>query len=576
MAVHDELKRLADDYASKKISRRSLWKGAAALGLSAPWIAALERGASAAPAQTWSQRKNRSQEDRAATFIVAVEGDVDTFDPGNTVGSKTAQTTLQNIFDQLTQYAIVEKQAPDGSTYRTVDTLQIVPMLCESWTWDGNNMVFTMRDGATYANGDPIDANTMVAGYTRIVEGTISAWLIDMGNALAEENPFQAPDPKTFVMALNTRNEITPRNNVMHNNSCMDPKEVEANATTDDPWAQAYFRQNLATGNGPYKLESYKPGDSITLVTNDLYYGEKPAFSTVILKIVPEPVQRVQLLQAGDVDFSTLLPFTEVESLGSDPNLKVLLIPSDLLEFVEMNSKIPPFDNKLVRQAVAYAFPYQLVIDEIYKGNAQTAGSIVPAGMPTSDFSAFPYKTDIEKAKALLAEAGFPNGEGLPEIKLSYRIGSAQWERQAILMQAALKQIGMDIKIEPLAYAAFNELQQDQNHDKLQIWIDQWISWVKDPYYHLSWLARSGSVANYPNLSNARVDEIIDTYTLAPAGAERDAASVEAQALVADECNYIYVCQPHWTVFTRADIGGYVYYNDELPRYYHFNRTAAS
>ncbi|HEY7035566.1 MAG TPA: ABC transporter substrate-binding protein [Thermomicrobiales bacterium] len=575
MSVNDELKQLADAYASKKITRRTLWKGAAALGLSAPWIAALEKGATAAPAPTWTQRKSANQTDKATTFIVAVEGDIDTFDPGNTVGSKTAQTTLQNIFDQLTQYPIVEKQAPDGSTYKTVDATQINPMLCEEWHWDGNNMVFTMRDGLTYANGDPIDATTMVAGYTRIEEGTISNWLIGMGGVIKDSSAFQAPDPKTFVIALTQQNPLTPKNNVMHNNSCMDPKEIDAHKTADDPWAKEYFKKNLATGNGPYKLDSYKPGDSITLVANDKYYGEQPKFTTVILKIITEPVQRVQLLQKGDVDFATLIPKKQVDDLKADPNLKVLLIPSDLIRFIEMNGKIPPFDNKLVRQAVAYATPYQTIIDEVYKGYAQPAKSIVPNGMPTSDFSAWKYDTNLDTAKGLLKQAGFEGGKGLPDINLVYRVGDDEQERTAILMQAQLKQIGMDVKLQPLAYAAFNEAEQAQTRDKLQFWLDEWISWVKDPYYHLSWLGQSQSVANYPNLNNARVDEIIAQYTLAPEGPERDAASVEAQGLVTDECNYVFVCQPNWTVFTRADIDGYVYYNDELPRYYDFFRTGS-
>src|SRR5215471_6372275 len=110
MSVSEELKHLADAYASKKISRRALWKGAAALGLSAPWIAALEKGATAAPARTWSQR-SANQADKATTFIIAVEGDIDTWDPGFTVGSKTSQTVLQNVFDQLTQYQVVDKTA---------------------------------------------------------------------------------------------------------------------------------------------------------------------------------------------------------------------------------------------------------------------------------------------------------------------------------------------------------------------------------------------------------------------------------------------------------------------------------
>jgi peptide/nickel transport system substrate-binding protein len=573
MSVPGDLKRLADAYAEKRISRRSLWKAATALGLSAPWIAALEKGALAGPAPVWNQRTSRNQTDKTSTFIIAVEGDIDTWDPGFTVGSKTSQTVLQNTFDQLTQYQIVDKTSPDGTAYKTVDTDQIMPMLCESWEWQGNNMVFHLRDGATYSNGDPLDSNAMVTGYTRVLEGTVSAFLISMGGVIKDSSAFQAPDPKTFVIALTQENPLTPKNNVMHNNSCLDPKEVDAHKTADDPWAKDFFKKNLATGNGPYKLDSYKPGDSITLVANDAYYGDQPKFTTVILKIIPDPIQRVQLLQKGDVDFSTLIPKKQIDELKQDTNLKVLLIPSDLLRFAEMNSKIPPFDNKLVRQAFAYATPYQTIIDQVYKGHAQPGKSIVPTGMPTSDFSAWHYDTNLDTAKDLLKQAGFEGGKGLPEIKLSYRIGDAEFEQTAILMQAALKQIGVNVKIVPLAYAAFNEAEQALTHDKLQFWMDEWISWVKDPYYHMFWLAKSDSPNNYPALNNPQVDQLINDNILNTDAAAREAASKQAQALITDECNYIYLCQPDWTVFTRADIDGYVYYNDELPRYYHFFRA---
>lgn len=571
MSVSEELKQLAEAYASKKITRRTLWKSAAALGLSAPWIAALEKGATAAPMRTWTQR-GANQADKATTFIIAVEGDIDTWDPGFTVGSKTSQTVLQNVFDQLTQYQVVDKTAPDGTAYKTVDTSQIIPMLCQSWEWQGNNMVFHLRQGATYANGDPIDSNAMVIGYTRILEGTISAFLISMGGVIKDKSAFQAPDPNTFVIALTQQNPLTPKNNVMHNNSVLDPKEIDAHKTSDDPWAKDYFKKNLATGNGPYRLDSYKPGDSITLVANEKYYGDKPKFTTVNLKIVPEPIQRVQLLQKGDVDFSTLIPKKQIDDLKKDPNLNVLLIPTDLLRFAEMNGTIPPFDNKLVRQAFAYATPYQTIIDQVYKGHAQPGKSIVPNGMPTSDFSAWHYDTNLDTAKSLLKQAGFEGGKGLPAITLSYRVGDAEYEQTAILMQAALKQIGVDIKIEPLAYAAFNEAEQGS---KLQFYMDEWISWVKDPYYHMFWLAKSDSPSNYPKLKNAQVDQLINDNILNPDAAAREAASKQAQALITDECNYIFLCQPHWTVFTRKDIAGYVYYNDELPRYYHFFRAGS-
>src|SRR5579884_2784242 len=392
MSVTEELKWISDAYAAGTISRRTLVKRAAALGLSAPWIAALANGALAAPAPVWGARGARAQADKATTFIIAVEGDVDTFDPAFTVNSKTAQTVIQNTFDQLTQYQVVTRQTPAGTTYQTVDTEQIIPMLAQTWKAQDADLVFTLRDGLTFANGDPIDSATLLTGYQRIFETKgISSSLLSMGGGVTGTSAFSAPDAKTFVIKMSKPNTLIPKNNVMHNTSALDPKEIAAHKTAADLWATEYFRTHLGVGNGPYQLASYKPADELTLVANPRYYGDKPKFSTVILKIVPDPTQRVELLKKGDVDFATLIPIKDLPDLKKEANLSVLSIPSRLLTMLEMNGKIPPFDKKEVRQAVAYATPYQAIIQQVYKGEAEVLKSLIPTGMPTSDFSTNKY-----------------------------------------------------------------------------------------------------------------------------------------------------------------------------------------
>lgn len=115
-------------------------------------------------------------------LVVAVDGDVDTFDPCCTVGSKTSQTTIQNTFDQLTQYAQVEKTLPDGQKYLTVDTSKIMGMLAESWEQDGKVVTFRLRKGLKFHNGNPITAQVVVDGYKRIFEQQgMSSFLLTMG-----------------------------------------------------------------------------------------------------------------------------------------------------------------------------------------------------------------------------------------------------------------------------------------------------------------------------------------------------------------------------------------------------------
>jgi peptide/nickel transport system substrate-binding protein len=239
---------------------------------------------------------------------------------------------------------------------------------------------------------------------------------------------------------------------------------------------------------------------------------------------------------------------------------------------IELNCTIPPFDKKEVRQAVAYATPYQDILDQIYLGQAGPAKSLVPTGMPTSDGSTNKYALDLDKAKQLLAAGGYPDGNGLPEIKLTISADDVQREAVAILMKDSLGKIGMNVTIEKLPYAQYNQLEQSS---QLQMWTDEWISWVNDPYYHLFWLAQSTSPSNYPKFKSDRIDELITSMTLAPASAERDAGSKEMQAILIEESPYILLCQPNWIVYFRKDIQGYVYYNDELPRYYQLSRAAS-
>ncbi|MGV2480159.1 UNVERIFIED_CONTAM: ABC transporter substrate-binding protein, partial [Salmonella enterica subsp. enterica serovar Weltevreden] len=118
------------------------------------------------------------------------------------------------------------------------------------------------------------------------------------------------------------------------------------------------------------------------------------------------------------------------------------------------------FDNKLVRKAVAYAIPYELIVRQVYRGYARVSVGPIEDGMPTSDPTAWPYRYDPERAKKLLAEAGYPEAKGLPPIKLRIRIGKEEQEREAVIVQDALSKLGMKVTIEKLPFATFNELQQ--------------------------------------------------------------------------------------------------------------------
>lgn len=307
------------------------------------------------------------------------------------------------------------------------------------------------------------------------------------------------------------------------------------------------------------------------LDANPNYYAGTPTLSRVIQTIVPEPTQRLLLIQRGEVDMVMIPPVKDIEALAEDPNLQVVSVPSTRNWLFEMNTAIPPFDKKEVRQAVSFAIPYTNIVNDVFRGFAQESRSLVGKGMPGSDFSFWKYDTDLQQAAELLEAAGFPNGEGAASITISVRADSEEAERTAVLIQANLREIGLDASIQKLAFAPFNEQEQSK---QLQAFIDEWISWVNDPWYHLFWHVRSDSPSNYTNFANDEVDALATEWVLSTDVEGRLEASKRVQEIVIEEAPLAFLAQPNWNVVMRANVRGYAYYNDELNRYAFMSKEA--
>jgi peptide/nickel transport system substrate-binding protein len=369
---------------------------------------------------------------------------------------------------------------------------------------------------------------------------------------------------------MDTANLLFLKNNTMHNTSAVNFEEALKHGTKKDKWGTSYFKKRLATGNGPFMLDEYIPGDRIVMKRWDGYHGARPRLTTVIQKIVPEASQRLLLVKRGEVDMVMIPPVKELDSLKQDPNLRVLSFPNPRNVMLEMNSKIAPFDKREVRQAVAYAVPYDALLESVMHGYAQPNRSIVGRGMPGSDFSSWKYQTNLTKAAERLKAAGHNGGSGLPPITITVRADWEEAERAAILISANLQKLGMKAQIQKLAFAPFNEQEQGR---KLQIWIDEWLSWVNDPWYHMSWNVTSTSPTNYTNYTNPKVDALQKEWTLSLNQAGRLKGARQAQALVNDDAPHAYLYGANWNVVVRANVKGYRYYNDELNRYAYMFKT---
>lgn len=503
------------------------------------------------------------------TLVVAVEGDIDTFDPAFLAGSKPAQTTAQNVLDQLTRYQPATRRIGDV-TFEGVDTDKVIGMLAESIDHQGDRIVFTVRSDAAFADGTPMTATLLEQSFSRLYEATPSYVLLAI-SGMPDKSHVRALDDRRLEFRLDTPNSLVLKEMTMINFSPIDPAEAKEHATRRDPWATEWYKANLPSATGPFALERYQPGDSIVLRARDDYYGGRPKLDRVIQKIVPDASQRLLLLKRGEVDMVHLAPVKDLDALAEDPSLKVLSFPNARSWFMQMNVRMAPLDDKQVRQAINYATPYDAIVNDVFHGYARRSRSLINEGMPGSDTSAFKYDTNLDTAAELLTAAGYPGGDGLKPFTLTVQAGAEEMERAAVLIQANLREIGMRMEIQKLPLATFNEKVQSKG---LQAFIFDWLSWINDPYHHLFNIVQSESPANWSNFSDKTVDEIIARWMLSADEAGRLEATKQAQAIITEEAPFVYLASPNYNIAMRTSVQGYRYYNDELTRYAEMSKSA--
>lgn len=215
-------------------------------------------------------------------------------------------------------------------------------------------------------------------------------------------------------------------------------------------------------GTGPYTLGEWVRGDHITFEANPNYWGEAPTIQTLIFRWSTEAAQRLLELQSGTVDGVFAPAAEDFEAIQADPSLVLIPYDSPNVMYLGMNNTIPPFDNPQVRQAISMAINKQQIVDLFYPPGSTVAEQFVPPsitpGFSTTGDGAKWYDYDPEAAKALLAEAGFPDGfETTFSFRDVTRIYVTRQPQVAQEIQAQLAEIGVTINITPMESGTFLE-----------------------------------------------------------------------------------------------------------------------
>jgi len=364
-----------------------------------------------------------SSKDGVDVLNVAASAAITTWDPVQSYSTEALY--LANVYEPL-----LWKNPPGESE-------EFRPGIAESWAASENGLTWTfkIRQGATFHDGEPVDAEAVKASIEAAVDrGTASfIW--------APLEKIEASDDHTVVMHLNNPAALDTIAASTYGAWIVSPKALEASAND-----KQYFADGIDGGSGPYAIKDYVPGERVVLERYDEYWDTANAggYEIVNVAITPDVITAQQMLTSGEVDYAAELPFENVESVAEQVNGEVVASEAPFNYVGFFNTTRPPLDDPKVRQALSYAAPYDDLIEVGSEGYGSQSRGPVPQGLFPYSESVPQYHQDLNKARQLLQEAG--HGDGF-SLNLTYSAEDQAEARFVPLIKDAFAKIGVELNV---------------------------------------------------------------------------------------------------------------------------------
>jgi peptide/nickel transport system substrate-binding protein len=494
---------------------------------------------------------------RQETLLFVREEAPNNFDIHGVGTNRPGYEVAWNCYDRLMSHGV--KQLADGS--ESYDRDSFTPELAEEWVKGDMSVTFKLRKNATFHDGTPIVAKDVKWSFDRAVTvGGFPTFQMKAGS-LEKPEQFVAVDDHTFRVDFIRKDHLTIPDLAVIVPAVYHSELIKKHATEKDPWGLEYTKTNIA-GGGAYRVTRWQAGSEVVYERFDNWKsGKLPAIKRIVWRVVPSAGNRRALIERGDADLSFDMPNKDYAELKQAGKLKLISNPvSNALWYLGMNVKKAPFDNVKVRQAVAFAIPYQKIVDAVMFG---VANPMFGAKSNAANGLAWPqphgYATDIAKAKALLAEAGYANGF---ETTLSFNLGEAVVsEPLCILVQESLAQIGIKATINKIPGANWRS---EMLKKEMPMMVNVFGGWLDYPEYFFFWCYHGqNAVFNTMSYQDRAMDAFIDGARKAAAEGdkaayERDVKGFIDKAFV--EVPRIPLFQPYLNVAMQKNISGYRYW----------------
>jgi peptide/nickel transport system substrate-binding protein len=511
--------RLAREFLHGHIDRRTLMKRGAALGLSGGLL-------SAVLAACGGSTKALSSTTAAATTAggtlkAALTGEPDSLDPAKSQIYTGAQV-YDNIFSKLID---LDEHG------------QFYGVLATKWTQvDPKTWTFELRDGVKFHNGEPFSANDVKYTFERILNPkTASGYapLYDVIKSISVDSPTKV----TFKLKTPFGPFLT---NLANNGEIVNKKAIEAKSSARNP-----------VGTGPFKFVEWVQGDHVTLARNDEYFlPGKPHLDGITFRFAQVDQSRIDGLRSGELDWVDAVPLQQLNTLKSDASFTYVgSTVSGIPDFLAMNTKKPPFDNKALRQAIALAVDKEQIRAVAYFGAGENGGEEVPSGSPWYD-GADPYaKPNLEAAKQKLAEAGHANGLtieylGLPQYPELLKTGQ--------VVRDQLRKIGITMNIKQVDVSVWFDRFSKGSYQITSAYQERTI----DPDNFYSLVLKSGGSINTTGYANPKADALITQAARETDTAKRKALYAQLRKIVWDDVPLLFVHYETLNYLMRKGVTG--------------------
>jgi peptide/nickel transport system substrate-binding protein len=463
-------------------------------------------------------------------------------DPATQAGGSltvAAAQGLQQLNPAIRTFAWEEALFPllwNGLTTMS-ESGEVVSDLAESWSTDDAGVwTFKLRSGVTFSNGDPFTADDVVATFEYYLDENTAT---QERNKIAMISSVVAVDDTTVQFTLDQPVATFPAGIVWVRMLHVDSLDQ----IDSDP-----------IGTGPFVVSSFTPDDTLTLVANENYFGEAPGYDTIEIVKAADSTSAVTALRSGDIDLLWAVPQGDVALFEGDDSI-TLVRPANPSQWPswEVDTESAPFNDVRARQALAYAIDRQTILEAAYYGQ----GFVSPTNNALSEGNAWfggdliDYSYDLDKAKALFAEAGITEGSTLTWWGVAGQF--PEWNTSGEILQASLKEIGINLVIDNNDIGTWVEAFYPAGKSYPGYIVPNFQSTPAEPAYSLNFYLNGRCECNWDNseFEQAFADAVAET-----GATERADRWATVQEIINREVPLIVPLQSTVVTATSSDVTG--------------------